>query len=363
MATTLLATQVPIPVVNTTLNLLEDAENTTGINGANVLKVLVQGTTSLSAKWNRNALAVELIGRLGCGTYCILNGLTISTGTGLSLGVAAGQAAIDGVVEIDTATTYTVPASQAYIGIWLKQDGTLTHSLTTTPPSGGKCYLGSCVTSGSAITSVDFSGVLYSRGAIAVRTTADTGVPGDSPAASLVFITYTAAGAYIWNGTSYNVLYTSAQLAEVIQDVVGAMATSGNGVDLTYSDAGATLTADINITEVITTLQAQQVPDPAYSATLSGNVTLTLASQNIIAVDPNGSNRKVLLPASPGWGNWFRIINKGSANSIIVKDSTDATTIATLTTGQYVDVYPVMDTGATANWPSSITPITMGGAL
>lgn len=358
----LTAANCPAPVVNTTLNKLSDAENTTGINGAQVFKVLVQGTTSLSAKWNRNALASELIGRWGCGTYCIINGLTISTGSGLNLAVAAGQALIDGVVEISSATTYTVPANQALIFIWLKQDGTLTHSLTTAVPTGGKVYIGNCTSGASSISAVDFSGVMYSRGGMAMRTTADTGVPGDTPSSSLVFITYTSAGAYLWNGTSYNLLMTSAQWTEYIQDIVGSLVQNGDGIDWTYSDAGATLTGNLNYPELITGLQLQQVPHPAYSAALSATLELTLASQNIIAVDPNGANRTVKLPASPGWGNWFKIINKGTANNIVVKDSTGVTTIATLTPGQYILAEPINDSG-TPEWPNSITPTTPGTPL
>lgn len=245
---TLTAANVPIPVINTSLNKLADAYNTTGITGANTLPTLVAGSTSLSAKWNKTALAIELIGRKGCGTYAIINGLTISTGSGLNLGVAAGQAIIDGIVEIASATTLALPANIARCHIWLKQDGTLTYvSNSTTPPAGNVCYLGSAVTGASSISSVDFSGVLYSLGAIAVRYTADTTTPGDSPNANGTFITVGTNGSYIWTGYAYLQLGTAAQWAEFVQDIVGAMFTNSTGLSWTYTDGAGTIAGTIDL--------------------------------------------------------------------------------------------------------------------
>lgn len=363
------AVNVPVPVTNTSLNQLLDAENSTGLNGAQVLRAIEQGTYNLCSPFNRNALSIELLGRKGCGTYCVLYGCGFATSASLNLTIAKGQVYCDGVVEIGTVSgsslldkTYAVPASQTDVYIWAKQDGTITHSLTTSPPTGGKVYLGWCSTSGSAVTAVDFSGVMYTMGSIALRNTADTGTPGDTPPATLTFLTQTSVGTYLWNGTAYTLIQTPAQLIEYIQDVVGALAAGGNGVDVTYSDAGPSLTFDVNITEVVTLLNSQQLPNPYYSAALSATLELTLASQNVIAVSASGANRTVELPASPTWGTWFRIMNIGSANNILVKDSTGTTTIATLTPGDYIEAFPVTDAGV-AEWPSSITPIAMGGPL
>jgi len=116
----------------------------------------------------------------------------------------------------------------------------------------------------------------------------------------------------------------------------------------------------------------------ATVSALTGNVTLTLgtvgsgtgASPMFQLLDPNGSNRNVLLPALPGTnsesvGVWYVIRNTGSANNLVIKDSTGVTTYATLTPGDWVWM---LSSGSTASWrivtgSTGLTSLTLSGAL
>lgn len=68
--------------------------------------------------------------------------------------------------------------------------------------------------------------------------------------------------------------------------------------------------------------------------TITGKLTLTAKSPRIQSIDCDPTNRTVVLPAkSVSQGKEFLITNTGSSNSLIVKDSTEATTIVTITGG------------------------------
>ena len=66
----------------------------------------------------------------------------------------------------------------------------------------------------------------------------------------------------------------------------------------------------------------------ATVSTLTGNLTLTTASQNFQKIDPNGA-RDVVLPAEASSnGMWFTITNvAGGAEDISVKDDGGATIV------------------------------------
>lgn len=97
----------------------------------------------------------------------------------------------------------------------------------------------------------------------------------------------------------------------------------------------------------------------AGTTALSGDITLTLGTNTGTAPspmfqlrDPNGSNRNVLLPLLTGTqsestGIWYFIRNTGSANNLVVKDSTGTTTYATLGPGQWAWM---LSSGTTATW-------------
>lgn len=136
--------------------------------------------------------------------------IILGVGSGLLLAVGAGYAMIGGPVEIPSGTTQAVPNNTSRIWIWLKQTGpALTYTTDTTPPAGEVCLLGSCVTSGGAITSVDTSGVMYLRGGIGWRESADQGAPTDTPPSNIQFFAKTGGGTYFWTGTAYTAIGTS----------------------------------------------------------------------------------------------------------------------------------------------------------
>lgn len=115
----------------------------------------------------------------------------------------------------------------------------------------------------------------------------------------------------------------------------------------------------------------------AGTAALTGDLTLTLGTNTGTAPspmfqlrDPNGSNRNVLLPLLTGTqsestGIWYFIRNTGSANNLVVKDSTGVTTYATLAPGQWCWM---LSSGTTATWQvvaslADLVSLTLAGTL
>lgn len=162
-------------------------------------------STSVVAPFNANAQHLELLSNFGGGGYAVLEGLTLSAGTGLTLNIAKGYGAIGGLVELAANTTLALPdGTNARRWLWLRQDGTLTYTLTAAPPAATVCVLlGSALVNAGAIASVDTSGVLFRRGGLLWRETADPGVPGDTPPASIAFVARTPGGCFLWDGVGY----------------------------------------------------------------------------------------------------------------------------------------------------------------
>jgi len=297
MAATLLATAVPIPIVSSGLELLSDAYNSLGTSGAQVQHTYAGGDTdTVPSKLNANVLAQELIGRYGGGVYAIGRGLSLSTAGSLSLPISAGQAVIDGIVELSADTVLVVSASMARIHIWLKRDKTLTSvNNSLTPPVGACVYLGSCVTSGSAVTAVDTSGVMYYKGGMAWRQTADVAAPLDSPPSDICFFTKTLGGTYFWNGSAYSMVgaYNQVRMSLVTGLAITAAATN-------YIPAGGTL--GLNSTE-----------DP-IEFTITQNCTL--------------ANLRVYLSANT--------IASGTAQLVVRKNGADTTLLVSFTSGTSV---------------------------
>lgn len=69
---------------------------------------------------------------------------------------------------------------------------------------------------------------------------------------------------------------------------------------------------------------------------LGADKTLSILDEVIQILDPNGSDRNVLLPGPDG-DYYKKIKNSGGANDLIIKQ--DATTVATLTPGQVKEFY------------------------
>lgn len=166
---------------------------------------------------NKLLASMSIIGTSGGNGYGILTGIVVSESSGLTVAVTAGTAMLGAPVQIG-ATTYVLPASQSTIGLWLKADGTLTHTLTLTPPSGSPLLIAVCSTSGSAITMIDVGGVVRIRDGIRLRTTGDIGAPADTPAADVRVWTQTRTGLYLWDGIRHQRLGDEGRTVVAISD-------------------------------------------------------------------------------------------------------------------------------------------------
>ena len=201
MAVTKTAANCPLPIKFSTFLYLSDYLLSSAVpDMVNGLKVET-GDTDIAPSWNVNAVHPDILGSYGGGVLCgVVHGLAISAGSGLTLNIAAGGAIVGAVVQVDDATTLVL-SNNADNWVWLKQDGTIVGTTTTTPPVTECCLLGLAVTSAGSISSVGTDGVVYLRG-MPWRETADLSVPGDTPPA-VCFITKTGDGEYLWDGTAH----------------------------------------------------------------------------------------------------------------------------------------------------------------
>jgi hypothetical protein len=168
-------------------------------------KITAGQVTGFVSAFNGQGRRVDVLSR-SFGLFAVISGLAISAGTGLSLNVATGYALIDGVVEV-AAQAYVVPASQTRVWMWVRQNGTVVHTLTSTAPSAKSLYIGSVVTSGSAITSVDsVDGVQCLKGGVVFRQTSDTGIPAASGPSGQILVNRTSGGTFLWDGSAWCVL-------------------------------------------------------------------------------------------------------------------------------------------------------------
>ena len=221
MAAILLASQCPAVPVFTASVYRNSAIDTTALVGPNI-----PGTVTWRKQANQNVAMADELARYGAGLIGVPDGptkITLGVGIGLSLAVSAGHAMIGGPVEIATAGTVTVADNTARQWLWLQQSGVVVATSTVTPPAGEVCLIGSCVTSGGNIASVDYSGVMYLRGGIGWRQTADQSAPTDTPPSTIQFMAYTAGGSYWWDG------YTYSRLAGSSASVVLAAAAQESG--------------------------------------------------------------------------------------------------------------------------------------
>lgn len=149
-----------------------------------------------TAKLNRAMTSLDLLGRYSVGCACVVQGLELSSSTGLAVHVSAGQAVIDGLVELSQDATLTLP-DEARSQVWLLRDGTLWASLTLGSPTQPGAYLGSVLTAGGEVVSIDGSGVMRLVGGLAVRQTADAGLPVAAPPAGMSFVQISLGGAFL----------------------------------------------------------------------------------------------------------------------------------------------------------------------
>lgn len=162
-------------------------------------EITLAADMSWAAKSNAAAAMMEAVARTMTG---VVSGLTLSAGVGLNIAVADGVGLCGGVLEGKTLPALTLPSSTS-AWVWLKTDGTLTYTTGTTALATPGLMLGRVTTDASAVTAIDYSGVLYILGGMMWRTTGDAGAPGDSPAATTRLWTKTAGGTYLWNGAAH----------------------------------------------------------------------------------------------------------------------------------------------------------------
>lgn len=159
--------------------------------------------TGISDKVNMTSSLLEVLCRYALGGYCVLEGYVFTvSGASLTVTIGAGLAVIDGVVRNTVAYAYTsTPASQATVNIWLKQDGTFTHTLDATPPAGKVLYIGQVTTDGTGVTAHIYEGVVYAMGGSLWRTL--TSAPTDTLDSASRIFTQVGADIYVWSGSAH----------------------------------------------------------------------------------------------------------------------------------------------------------------
>jgi len=292
---------------------------------------LNQGDTSaLITKINQNALRSDLVATYGGAGYGILWGLTITTSGGsLNAIINPGQGSCNGIVEVPNQVFVTCPTNATRCNIWLQANSTPTFVNTfLTPPSTACIYLGSVTTSASAITGIDYSGVIALHANQLFRQTADVLQPGDTPPSNIRLTTLTNYGIWDWDGNLHR------QRVDP-----NSMVFTSNGPQF-----------------MNTHLQ--------YSATTytgSGTVYLTNSSPNIQRITPTAA-LVVVLPTSGSainFGQWFDIYNdspSSGGHNITLKDYTQTVSLYTITPQTSQSVTPDNISGNPA-WPAPGLPV------
>lgn len=196
-----------VPAIQVASGTLDPAATTPA-----VVDILVAGddATDILEVSRNQGVHVTALARYGGGIVGIVTGLDLTAGSGLTLNVAAGSAMMDGLVSKTGASTVALTDNvRSYV--WMSTAGALTPKAhpDLTPPAGLHCFLGSALTSGGSISSVDQSGVIYLR-PLPHRRTADAGAPADTPPARTSHLIQTAGGHWLWDGEEYLILVKQA---------------------------------------------------------------------------------------------------------------------------------------------------------
>lgn len=250
--------------------------------------------------WNQNVDKQEALTN-NCVGRGVVSGVALSAGSGLVLNVGAGVVVGDGAALNVASQTYTVPASGTYQIQIDTSTNTISHQATLSDPGGTIVVLGRVVTGTSTITSVNETGRRF-------------------------VMRSTAPGVYKF-GDDQIVIDPSVGI-----EVAGEMRSQTALVEGTAQLQG-------------TVTFSQHVALPVNTETISADKTLTVTSPNVQVLTASGANRKVILPASPGWGSNFRIINAGASNSLLVRNPADTTTITTIAPGEGYEYYPASPSG------------------
>ena len=191
MPAVLLATQTPLPQSGTS-----DYDFTLGPLGA---QSLISGIAqTISAPFNENAGRLDVLGRWGGGVYAILTGLAVTEVSGLTVRVGTGLALIDTLVRV-TATQDLLLTDATRNHLWISRTGVATFRTDLLAPGTDYLYLGSVLTAAGAYSSDDTSGVMYLRGGLPWRQTADNTVPSDTPSGMISFIHQGQGKLWLWS--------------------------------------------------------------------------------------------------------------------------------------------------------------------
>jgi hypothetical protein len=297
--TTLISTQVPLPLGPIAAYLVPNCSANvstapSGIYGGQVQ----QPGLSTGVTLDQNQTLAHIANAAawgGVGAFGIVSGLGLTAGTGLTLNIGAGSAMSSGNIPVPSALTATMNMS-ARSFVWLSQYGNIVVvNASLTPPNVNDVFLGSALCSSTAITSIDMAGAFSLAGGLAIRSTADRGMPADSPTANTYFDSQTNSGVWRWNGSLY------VPLGKQISQLT-----------VTGSQTGAITDGYVN-----------------YYVTVSGG------NQNWLLPNPTA------LPL--GWA--FTFSNVGSSNNLVLKDYTGTTTLATIDPGYGVGNSVVIASG------------------
>ena len=316
------ASQTPTPQAPSVQSLVANSGNPgTAFTSSN----LAQGDTgALLVKFNQNALRNDIISTWGGGAPGIFWGLGLSATGSLNVLVGMGQANINGLTENPTIQTITVPASSSRVNMWMLSDGSLTYVNTyLTTPSTACVYLGAVSTNATGVTGIDYSGVVNLQGNQLFRITADPLAPSDYPPSGIRLTTQTNYGVWDWDGLTHK------QKVDPTQLQFTANGPGFIGGHLTYN-----------------------------SATYTGSATqvLTNSSANIQRITPTAT-LNILLPASGSahaFGQSFVVYNdsaSGSTYNVVLKNSTNTVTIATIPPQYNLTINPV-NTSGNPTWPN-----------
>lgn len=142
----------------------------------------------------------------GGGIYCVQTGCEVTVSSGLTIAVSAGKFCGDGEGQVDALTQ--AMTNNVYNWVYVLQSGTLTVATAATDtvpsiPAGAKAFLARVLTAAGAITEIDYSGRLESKGGAVWRKTYDAGVPSDTPPSTVRFISESRNGLYYWDHTQW----------------------------------------------------------------------------------------------------------------------------------------------------------------
>ncbi len=212
----------------------------------------------------------------------------VAPGSGLLLTVKKGQALIGTVKQLSADTTLAVPDNTARVWIWLQQTGALLALTTLTPPGTLSCLLGSCVTSGGNITSVDTSGVLLMRGGLLVRYTGEPGIPTDVPPTSVKFRAVNGFCSFDWEGVAYRQIYPPSVTADPTSVAEGLAWLRADTLQQSVYSGGAIQRAGIG-TGVATA--APSIPITVLPITSSGSAISWTVPSTLTEFNGTDANR------------------------------------------------------------------------